>query len=128
MPPYKGFDGNTYPGVIGMSSSVPSKPGIYLRDDTIYAIGPRHVARMADVLSSPVRVRVLELCSEKPRSLVELSEMLGVSRPAMSSHVRLLENYNLVKSVYKPSETGRGIVKLVATSVERIVLVPKPEA
>lgn len=49
-----------------------------------------------DALGNPVRRRVLELLAERPRTVQELAEGFDISRPAISRHLRLLEEAGLV--------------------------------
>ena len=50
-----------------------------------------------DALGDPTRRQVLELLRQGPRSVGELAEELPVSRPAVSQHLRVLENAGLAR-------------------------------
>jgi len=54
------------------------------------------VATTFDVLAEPNRRRVLDLLLEKPRSVGELVERLGLSQPGTSKHLRVLREAGLV--------------------------------
>jgi DNA-binding transcriptional ArsR family regulator len=49
-----------------------------------------------DALGDPTRRQVFELLQGGPRSVGELAEQLPVSRPAVSQHLRVLEDAGLV--------------------------------
>jgi DNA-binding transcriptional ArsR family regulator len=49
-----------------------------------------------DALGDPTRRQVFELLRGGPRSVGELASQLPVSRPAVSQHLRVLENAGLV--------------------------------
>jgi DNA-binding transcriptional ArsR family regulator len=49
-----------------------------------------------DALGNPVRRSILESLRQRPRSVGELAEMFPVSRPAISRHLRLLQDAELV--------------------------------
>ena len=49
-----------------------------------------------DALGDPTRRQVFELLREGPRSVGQLADELPVSRPAVSQHLRVLENAGLV--------------------------------
>ncbi|SRR6266540_7451161 len=54
------------------------------------------MATTFDVLAEPNRRRVLDLLLEKPRSVGELVERLGLSQPGTSKHLRVLREAGLV--------------------------------
>ncbi len=49
-----------------------------------------------NALGSPMRRRIVELLAARPRAVGELASALPVSRPAVSKHLRLLEETGLV--------------------------------
>jgi predicted transcriptional regulator len=53
---------------------------------------------VAKALSSDVRVRILEALGEKPMSVTQLTEALGVAQPTISINVQILEQADLVIS------------------------------
>lgn len=66
-----------------------------------------------DALGDPTRRRVFELLRSGPRSVSELAASLPVSRPAVSQHLRVLENAGLVthrkngtRHLYELDQTG----------------------
>jgi DNA-binding transcriptional ArsR family regulator len=56
---------------------------------------PRDCAAF-DALGNPTRREIIGLLYERQRSVGELAEELPVSRPAVSKHLRLLEDAGLV--------------------------------
>ena len=54
------------------------------------------IANALVALADPTRRRVFELVAERPRPVGELAEVLPVSRPAVSQHLRVLRQAGLV--------------------------------
>jgi len=52
--------------------------------------------RTFDALGNPVRRKILRILSDQPRAVGEIASDLPVSRPAVSKHLRILEQVNLV--------------------------------
>ena len=72
-----------------------------------------------DALGDQTRRHVFELLRNGPRSVGELAALLPVSRPAVSQHLRVLENAGLVthrsegtRNLYELE--GRGVAELRA--------------
>jgi DNA-binding transcriptional ArsR family regulator len=66
-----------------------------------------------DALGDPTRRQVFELLRRGPRSVGELAEHMPVSRPAVSQHLRVLEDAGLVthrrngtRNLYELDGTG----------------------
>lgn len=53
---------------------------------------------VAKALSGDVRVRILEALGDKPMSVSQLAETLGVAQPTISINVQTLEQVNLISS------------------------------
>ena len=51
---------------------------------------------MFDVIAEPARRRILDLLLERPRSVGELVDDLGLSQPGTSKHLRILREAGLV--------------------------------
>jgi DNA-binding transcriptional ArsR family regulator len=49
-----------------------------------------------EALGDPHRRAILELLSDRPRSVQEIADELPISRPAVSRHLRLLKDAGLV--------------------------------
>lgn len=65
------------------------------------------------LLGDPTRRAIFELIAQRPRSVGELAELLPVSRPAVSQHLRVLKDGGLVtdqavgtRRVYRPNPDG----------------------
>jgi DNA-binding transcriptional ArsR family regulator len=50
-----------------------------------------------EVLAEPTRRRILDLIREQPRSVGELVELLTMSQPGVSKHLRILREAGLVR-------------------------------
>lgn len=57
-------------------------------------------------LSSETRIRVLELLADKPRSVGELANELGVSSAIMTRHITMLEEAGLINCTGIPGKRG----------------------
>ncbi len=55
------------------------------------------VDRTLSALADPTRRRVVDLLREEPRRAGEIAETFGMSRPAMSRHLRVLRTHGLVE-------------------------------
>lgn len=55
------------------------------------------MATTFDVLAEPTRRRILDLLLERPRSVNELVDQLGMSQPGTSKHLRVLREAGLVR-------------------------------
>lgn len=71
-----------------------------------------------DALGDPTRRHVFELLRNGPRSVGELAGQLPVSRPAVSQHLRVLENAGLVvhtkagtRHLYELDTSGVGTLR-----------------
>ncbi len=56
------------------------------------------MAATLDVLAEPSRRRILDLLLDRPRSVGELVEALGVSQPGTSKHLRVLREAGVVRA------------------------------
>src|SRR5829696_1921588 len=50
-----------------------------------------------EALAEPSRRRILDLLRERPRPVGELVELLGISQPGVSKHLRILREARLVR-------------------------------
>lgn len=48
-------------------------------------------------LADPVRLRILDLLLARPRLVGELADLLGISQPGTSKHLKVLREVGLVK-------------------------------
>ncbi len=108
-----------------MADDIPlGKEGIYVRESTLYVIGPRYIAKVSKVLASETRTKILEVLQEGPADLDTISEAIGQSKANVSSQIRQLESVNIVKATYVPG--NRGIRKIIELKVKKIVFLLKP--
>lgn len=68
-----------------MSSSIPS-------DETIDS-----VASHLEVMGNSTRLKIMYYLKTGEQGVLELSEKMGMSMPAISHHLRVLKNKNIVK-------------------------------
>ena len=67
---------------------------------------PAHIDRTLLALADPTRRGVIELLREEPRRASDLAELLSMTRPAMSRHLKLLRKSGLV-SESEPDHDAR---------------------
>ncbi len=70
-----------------------------------------------NALGDPHRRAIVELLGARARSVQELAELLPISRPAVSRHLRLLKGAGLVEET---PEGTRRIYRLQAAGVEAV--------
>lgn len=68
-------------------------------------------------LSDPTRRAVFELVAARPRSVAELARSLPVSQPAVSQHLKVLREAELVRS---EKSGARNIYRLDPKGLERL--------
>lgn len=56
----------------------------------------QEAARLMEMLSQPVRLKILCILLDGEQSVLKLAEMAGLSQPAMSHHLRKLREADLV--------------------------------
>ena len=75
--------------------------------------------REAHVLLHPIRFRVVELLTEKPMHINEISKALGEERRLVSYHLLTLEEHGFLSSKYEiseqPKSKGKAIRKYEVT-------------
>jgi ArsR family transcriptional regulator len=54
------------------------------------------ISRRLKAISDPSRIKILALLSLRPACVCELTRALGLSQPAVSKHLKLLENEGFV--------------------------------
>ena len=59
-----------------------------------------------EALSSQVRLRILQLISEKDYNITELSEVLGISKAITTKHIQKLEAARLIHCKKRPAKSG----------------------
>ncbi len=73
--------------------------------------------RALDALGDPTRRKIVALLGARPRSVQELANQLPVSRPAVSQHLRVLTDADLVSA--EPAGARR-IYQLHASGAEAV--------
>lgn len=74
----------------------------------------------AKALGSDVRTAILEMVGKEPMTITQLAAELGIAQPAVTNHVRLLEQAGLLKTF---SGTGeRGATKLCQRTYDEVSL------
>ena len=68
--------------------------------------------RTLAALADPARRRAVELLRERPRRASELAELIGVPRPAMSKHLRVLRLDRLVEESSPDSDARVRVYRL----------------
>lgn len=58
------------------------------------------------VIENPTRRRILEALTREPHYPLQLSKELGMSQQAIMKHLRVLEDFNLVRSYPEESDQG----------------------
>jgi DNA-binding transcriptional ArsR family regulator len=48
-------------------------------------------------LSHPIRREIIELVAERPRTVNEITKPFSISRPAISQHIRILEDCGIIE-------------------------------
>ena len=59
-------------------------------------MGAAKEEKALDALGNPVRRRIVQILAPAPRPVGEIAKQLPVSRPAVSKHLRVLEDAGLV--------------------------------
>lgn len=70
-------------------------------------------------LAAEQRVRILGLLARQPMNINEIADVLGISQPTVSVHMRVLEDAGLVETELVP--TDRGSEKRCRTSFAKLV-------
>ncbi len=55
------------------------------------------LSKLLSALSNPTRLKILALCAEKERSSKELREILGISKPLLIAHLKVLMKVGLIE-------------------------------
>ena len=55
-------------------------------------------AKIGDALSNPIRIKIVHLLNKKPMNIYELAKTLNLSRPVIYTHLKKLEDADLVES------------------------------
>ncbi len=72
-------------------------------------------AELCFALADPIRLLILYALQEEPRSVTELSQMLRISQPTTSRHLKILRERGLVRP------QRRGAVMLYSLTDSRVI-------
>lgn len=86
---------------------------------TLVFDGPKAI-NVAKALGSEVRIAILEMVGETPRTISQLAAELGIAQPAVTNHVRLLERAGLLNTSAGIGE--RGSTKLCQRTFDEVCL------
>ncbi len=85
----------------------------------ILKLDSREALVIHKALAAEQRVRILSLLARAPMNINEIAEVLGISQPTVSVHMRVLEDAGLVDTELVP--TDRGSEKRCRTAFNRLV-------
>jgi predicted transcriptional regulator len=85
--------------------------------NTIKRIPPYQIQEVAKALSGDLRLRILEALGERPKSISQLVDELGVAQPTVSINVQNLEQAGLVNS----STSGSGREKICSRVLDTLL-------
>jgi predicted transcriptional regulator len=92
--------------------------GIWIEGDVMYVVGEEFIEKVASALASLTRLRILGLIYKEEMGIEDLAEKLGQSKANISTHVKRLEEANIVRPIYLPGQ--RGIKKIARPTVKEI--------
>ena len=103
------------------AEALPDKEGIYERNDVLYIVGAKYIARIANALASETRAKILDMLLEGPADLDDIAREVGQSKANISSQIKKLESVGIIKARYLPGQ--RGIKKVVELNIKKIVFI-----
>lgn len=92
--------------------------GIWIEGDTMYVAGEEFIERIASALASITRLRILGLALKEEMGIEDLASRLNQSKANISTHVKRLEEANIVRPVYLPGQ--RGVKKIAKPTIKEI--------
>lgn len=95
-----------------------ARRGIWIEGDTMYVAGEEFIEKVASSLASLTRLRILGLIYKEEMGIEDLAEKLNQSKANISTHVKRLEEANIVRAVYLPGQ--RGIKKIAKPIIKEI--------
>ena len=88
---------------------------------------PEITALVCKALSSEVRLKILELLTDYPKNISDLAALLGIPLSTMTTHIRLLEQANIISVSSLPG--SRGTQKRCSLAVNYIqITLNEPQA
>ena len=76
--------------------------------------------RTLSALADPTRRRVVDLLRERPRRAGEIAETFGMSRPAMSRHLRVLRTHGLVEEKREAGDARARVYQLRPEPIDEL--------
>ena len=76
-------------------------------------------------MAHPTRLKILALCAEKEMTRRELRETLGISKPLLLAHLKILRNAGLIEDRAVIDEERFIVKRLCRTREFRICLSPE---
>ncbi len=83
----------------------------------------QHDESIAEIIGSAPRLKTIQLLTQRPRAVRELSELLGLTTQAVLKHLKILEQAGIVSKVAVRLRLGlvRGLYRLSAPISVRLV-------
>jgi len=82
------------------------------------------LSRILSAMAHPTRLKILALCAEKEMTRRELREALGISKPLLLAHLKILRNAGLIEDKAVIDEERFIVKRLCRTREFRICLSP----
>ena len=95
-----------------------------MRKRTLYISGPEALTYLT-ALASENRLAIMELLGDKILNVQQISDVLGISQPTVTSHVQKLEDAGLIATNFRRGQ--RGTQKACSSLFDEITLVITPE-
>ncbi|MEM1644249.1 MAG: winged helix-turn-helix domain-containing protein [Ignisphaera sp.] len=92
--------------------------GIWIEGDVMYVAGEEFIEKVASALASLTRLRILGLIYKEEMGIEDLAEKLSQSKANISTHVKRLEEANIVRAIYHPGQ--RGVKKIAKPAIKEI--------
>jgi DNA-binding transcriptional ArsR family regulator len=84
------------------------------------------VDRTLSALADPTRRRVVDLLRERPRRAGEIAQTFGMSRPAMSRHLRVLRTHGLVEEQRDAGDARARVYQLRPEPIDELLFADIP--
>ncbi len=97
------------------------KRGIWIEGDVMYVAGEEFIEKVTSALASLTRLRILGLTFKESMGVEDLASKLNQSKANISTHVKRLEEANIVRASYLPGH--RGIKKIAKPVVKEIRII-----
>jgi predicted transcriptional regulator len=98
-----------------------ARRGIWIEGDVMYVAGEEFIEKIASALASLTRLRIVGLTFKGDMGIEDLAEKLSQSKANISTHVKRLEEANIVRAIYLPGH--RGVKKIAKPTVREIRII-----